>query len=211
MNTIKITNANICINESCHIIDRGDVEHVDISIAEWVEISYAYISPNIKTAKQSRHIKIWQNSHFTGTGIMMWESDIEIITEICGDHATATLEVLALATDKANISVEGVALVDSPYRHVSTRVDQTNILIGSGTRVRWVPRLEIATEDIEGWHSCKIHRLGGDTIFYLTSRGLTTEHAEALLLNSEILRHLRTIDETEREHICYEIHQYLQK
>ena len=56
-----------------------------------------------------------------------------------------------------------------------------------------------------------MHRLGGDVLFYLTSRGLTSEHAEAMLLNSEILKHLRTVDESEREKICYDIHMRLKK
>ena len=96
-----------------------------------------------------RHIAIGANTTFTGTGVLMDQVDIEIITEICGDSARSTLDLLALATDDARISVEGVARVASPYRQVSTRVDQTNILIGTGARVRGVPRLEIATDDIE--------------------------------------------------------------
>lgn len=142
---------------------------------------------------------------------MLHHVDIEIITEICGDDTTSTLDLLALATDDARISAQGIARVMSPYRHVSTRVDQTNILIGTGARVRGIPRLEIATDDIEGGHSCRIHRLGGEAVFYLTSRGLTEEHAETMLLNSEILRHLRTIEECNREKVCYEVHMQLIK
>ncbi len=56
-----------------------------------------------------------------------------------------------------------------------------------------------------------MHRLGGESLFYLTSRGLTHQHAETLLLNSEILRHLRTLEETRREKVCYEIHMRLNK
>ena len=106
---------------------------------------------NNQTIKQSffRHIAIGADTTFTGTGVMMDQVDIEIITEICGDNAISTLDLLALASDDARISVEGVARVASPYRQVSTRVDQTNILIGTGARVRGVPRLEIATDDIE--------------------------------------------------------------
>ena len=36
----------------------------------------------------------------------MDQIDIEIITEICGDNAKSTLDLLALATDNARISVE---------------------------------------------------------------------------------------------------------
>lgn len=212
MNTIQINNANIRINENCHILDTGIVEFATIDIAEWIEVLYTYIGPAVSPFdKQVRHVKIWKNSSYIGTGVILDNSNIEIITEICGDNAHSILDILALATSGSNISVEGVARVDSPFRQVSTRVDQTNILIGHGARVRWVPRLEIATEDIEGGHSCKMHRLGGDVLFYLTSRGLTAEHAEAMLLNSEILKHLRTVDESEREKICYDIHVRLKK
>ncbi len=34
MKTIEINNANICINENCHIYDRGLVDSVDIVIGE---------------------------------------------------------------------------------------------------------------------------------------------------------------------------------
>lgn len=228
MQTIEITSANIRINENCHIYDRGLIDHVDILIGEWVHVEYCFVAPAIPvtskneaiqvpaaTIKDSkkyyRHITIGMNSTLIGTGVMMDEIDIEIITEIVGDNATSTLDLLALATDEARISVEGVARVASPYRQVSTRVDQTNILIGTGARVRGVPRLEIATDDIEWGHSCRMHRLGGESLFYLTSRGLSHQSAETLLLNSEILRHLRTIDENERETICCEIHNRLIK
>jgi Fe-S cluster assembly scaffold protein SufB len=150
-------------------------------------------------SKYSRHIAIGAHSTFTGTGIMMDRIDIEIITEVMWDHVSSTLDLVALATDQSQISIEWVVRVDSPYRQVSTRVDQTNILIGTGARVRWVPRLEIATDDIEWGHSCRIHRLGGESLFYLTSRGLTHESAETLLLESEIARHLRTVEGERQE------------
>jgi Fe-S cluster assembly scaffold protein SufB len=212
MNTIQINDANIRINESCYLYDTGTVERVEIDIAEWIQVEYCFVAMKDEPQeKYHRHVKINKNSKFTGTSVIIWKVDIEIVTEIVWDDTTSILDILALATDSAHISVEGIVRVASPYRHVSTRVDQTNILIGAGARVRGVPRLEIATDDIEGGHSCRIHRLGGEAVFYLTSRGLTPEHAEALLLNSEILRHLRTIEESTREWICYDIHMKLKK
>jgi Fe-S cluster assembly scaffold protein SufB len=212
MKTLEITDANIRINESCHIYDTGTVDIANIVIGEGIQVGYCFVAPkDSETKKYYRHIAIGARSTFTGTGVIMNEADTEIITEIVWDNTTSTLDLLALATDDARISVEGVARVASPYRQVSTRVDQTNILIGTGARVRGVPRLEIATDDIEWGHSCRMHRLGGESLFYLTSRGLTHQSAETLLLNSEILRHLRTIDEHEREKACEEIHMRLIK
>jgi Fe-S cluster assembly scaffold protein SufB len=203
MKTIELIDANTRINESCHIIDRGIVDIASIVIGEGVQVEYCFVAPahvppmnlsNNKTIKLTRHITIGAHTTFVGTGIMMDQIEVEIITEVVWDHVSSTLDLLALATDQSKISIEWIVRVSSPYRQVSTRVDQTNILIGSGARVRGVPRLEISTDDIEWGHSCRIHRLGGESLFYLTSRGLTHEHAETLLLQSEVSRHLRTVD-----------------
>lgn len=212
MNTIQINSANIRIIENCYLYDTWDVEHVDVDIVGDVLVQYCFIGINqANPGRISRHIKIGKNTTFVGTGVLMDTINLEVITEVCGDDVKSNLDILALITNASNISAEWVARVDLPYRHVYTRVDQTNILIGTGGKIRWIPKLEIATDDIEGGHSCRIHRLGGEAVFYLTSRGLTSEHAEAMLLNSEIIRHLRTIEETNREKVCYDIHMKLKK
>ena len=210
MKNIQINSKKIQINESCHIYDDGEIFSVDIDIATWIEVNYCFIGKkNEEKVSHSRHITISKDSTFHGTCIIIDNTDIQIISEIVGDNTKSNLNILALATNSTVISVEGVAKVASPYRQVFTRVDQTNILIWKGSRVRWVPRLEINTDDIEGGHSCRIHRLGGESLFYLTSRGLSEKNAETLLLNSEILRHLKTIEPSERENTCHEIHMRL--
>lgn len=210
MKNIQITSEKIQINESCYIFDNGSILSVDINIASWIEANYCFIGKkNEEKASYHRHVTIAKDSIFLGTSIVIDSLDLWIISEIIGDNAKSNLDILALANDNMQISVEGVAKVASPYRQVFTRVDQTNILIWKGSRVRWVPKLEINTDDIEGGHSCRIHRLGGESLFYLTSRGLSEKNAETLLLNSEILRHLKTIEPSERENTCHEIHMRL--
>lgn len=210
MKSIQITSEKIQITESCHLYDDGSILSVDIDIATWLEVNYCFIAKKTEeNASYHRHITIAKDSIFHGTSIIIDSLDLQIISEITGDNAKSNLDILALATDNIQISVEGVAKVANPYRQVFTRVDQTNILIWKGSRVRWVPKLEINTDDIEGGHSCRIHRLGGESLFYLTSRGLTEKNAETLLLNSEILRHLKTVEPSEREKACHEIHMRL--
>ncbi len=68
MKTIEINNANIRINENCHIIDRGTVEIATVEIADNIEVSYAYVDTlSLEIIKQSRHIKIGKNAIFVGT------------------------------------------------------------------------------------------------------------------------------------------------
>ena len=66
------------------------------------------------------------------------------------------------------------------------RVDQNNILLGEGARVRGRPVLEVATDSIEGGHSCCIHRISSDSVFYLASHGIDPSTAEGMLIEGEI-------------------------
>lgn len=212
MKKIAVRSSEIHVIESSYIIDDGSVWHVDIVIAPGIEVEYCLVPMTWSlegTPTYTRQIHIGAGTVFHGSGICMHSASCQITTDIVGDNVVSTLDILTLVLDGVDISVEWVAKVDAPYRHISTRVDQTNILIGTGGRVRGVPRLEIATDDIEGGHSCKMHRLWGDVLFYLQSRGLSSSNAESLLLNSEILKHLSPVSDEDRHEVCYQIHQAL--
>lgn len=206
MKTIFVTDGQMTISEDAHIVDLGTVENATIEIRKDITAHYTILS---STGKKHRHIKVADNSHFLGKGVIAENSDVTVISEVVGDGVEALLDILAIAKTDANISVEGVVRVAKPYRKINTRVDQVNILIGERSVVRGVPKLEVATNDIEGGHSCKIHRLHGDALFYLESHGLETENAESLLLNSEILKHLDTLPEEMRAEKCEEIQKKL--
>lgn len=206
MKTIFVTDSHMTISEDAHIVDLGVVENATIEIGKNITAHYTILS---STGKKHRHIKTSDNSNFLGKGVIAENSDVTVISEVVGDSVEAFLDILAIAKTDANISVEGVVRVTKPYRKINTRVDQVNILIGERSVVRGVPKLEVATNDIEGGHSCKIHRLHGDALFYLESHGLETENAESLLLNSEILKHLDTLPEDMRIEKCEEIQKKL--
>lgn len=207
METIFVTKEKIEVSNDAYIVDFGEIPNADIVVSPNVQAKYTFIPKN--SLKIFRHFFLDKNTEFVGKSVIVEDGQTEIIAEAIGDGARAHLDLLAIATTDANISVEGVAKVDNPHKKLSIRVDQTNILIGEKSIIRGVPRLEIMTDDIEGGHSCKIHRLGGDALFYLESHGLPKENSEIFLLNSEILTHIDTLPEDIRENICSEIHKKL--
>lgn len=206
MQTIYITKSEEIITQDAHIVDTGAVANATITVAKGIRADYT-ILPN--EGNFSRHIILDGNNNFQWNGVIIENSDLTIIAEAKWDNSSANLDILAIATDNSKISVNGVAKVDNPYRQLNMRVDQTNILIGENSVVRGIPRLEIATDDIQGGHSCKVHRLGGDVLFYLESHWLETKNAEVLLLNSEILKRLSTLPEDILEEKCSIIHKFL--
>lgn len=187
------------------IIDSTTEHEKSIQISSWDTLSYCFIIQ--ENGDYKRQIHIPENSTFDGTVIVCSkEANIVIDTIIEGDTAKSHLRILALAKDESKLMIRGIATVEKPYRKAVTRVDQTNILLGKNTQVRWIPELKIATDDIEWGHSCKVHRLGGEALFYLQSRWLDTKDAESLLLSGEIQKHLDVIsDEIKKESLYEEI------
>lgn len=185
------------------LIDTTQEPTKGLLITESTLSSYCLIIDEDGTFSRTIHIE--QNGTYNGTVIITAKkADITIETIIDGNNAKSNLRILVLARDMSHIAVRWIATVENPYRKVSTRVDQTNILLGKNTQVRGVPELRIATDDIEWGHSCKVHRLGGEGLFYLQSRGLDAKDAEALLLSGEIRKHLDTIDDATKKESLYE-------
>ncbi len=112
-----------------------------------------------------------------------------------GSDTDASLQILWLATDRSTIELDGVGKVAMWCKRVKLRIDQTNILLGTNARVKGRPVLEVATDSIEGGHSCRIHRISGDSLFYLQSHGIDVSTAEGMLLEAEIDRHVSIIGE----------------
>lgn len=207
MQFCEITSSELQVYEDTWILDRGNIPDANIWIKEGVTVHYTALP--LDACEMRRVFYINSKSQFVGSALCVYDAHIHMVSDICGDGASSQMNILALASARKKFSIEGIARVSKPYRSVYTRVDQTNILLGEDASVRGIPRLDIATDDIEGGHSCRIHRLGGEALFYLESRGLSQQHAETLLLNSEILRHLSTVPEEFRDMHCREIHHAL--
>lgn len=207
MKTHILTEQNLEISENLSILDFGETENTTITIGKNLKVNYTFVPKTGGT--KNRYFFFGEGVEFAWKGVVVEDVTTKIVTECCADETTSTLDILVIATDNAKVSVDGVAKVDKPYQNLSMRVDQTNILIGENTTIRGVPRLEIATDGVEGGHSCKVHRLGGDALFYLESHGLTAENAEVLLLNSEILKHLSGLPEDQLPFVCSNIHHQL--
>jgi Fe-S cluster assembly protein SufD len=60
-------------------------------------------------------------------------------------------------------------------------LNTANLLLGKQARINAKPELEIYSEDVTASHGATIGQLDDDALFYLRSRGLPTEAANALL------------------------------
>jgi Fe-S cluster assembly protein SufD len=59
-----------------------------------------------------------------------------------------------------------------------------NILLSDGASVNTKPQLEIFADDVKCSHGCTVGRLDEEALFYLRARGISKEHAQAMLLHA---------------------------
>src|SRR6185312_6227121 len=59
-----------------------------------------------------------------------------------------------------------------------------NILLSDNASVNTKPQLEIFADDVKCSHGCTVGRLDEEALFYLRARGISKEHAQAMLLKA---------------------------
>ena len=59
-----------------------------------------------------------------------------------------------------------------------------NILLSDNASVNSKPQLEIYADDVKCSHGCTVGRLDEEALFYLQTRGISKEHAQAMLLQA---------------------------
>jgi hypothetical protein len=184
---------NICL-ETAVYRDRGDIQNLTIDIPDGVVCRY-FFGPDATHTQIHRTYRIHSGASLDISGVVTGTHDICIDTHIVGDSAKSHVQILAIAGTGTDITLRGGGHTDAGVRSAHIVLDQTHILLGSSARVRGMPILDIATDDIQGGHSCRVYRIDEMKLFYLQSRGIDAQTAEHILLQSEIRRHVAILDD----------------
>ncbi len=185
--------SSVSIEKNTTLFDDGKALSASIRIGKWVTLKYLLIPEN--EGKYVRQFTLEEGAIFRGAGVVPWANMVlEMSVSIEGSRVDASLQLLALATEGVTIEIDGIGRASSGCENVKLRVDQTNILLGSWARVKGRPVLEVATDSIEWGHSCRIHRISGESLFYLQSHGIDAATAEGMLLEAEIMRHVAVMN-----------------
>lgn len=160
---------------------------MEIIIAKGECQKYVFFPQNNGT--YTRKFIVEEGAVFRGGAIAIWsDMDLKLSVFITGDHAQGSLDLLGIARDGASLSLDGIGQAAPWCQDVKLRIDQNNILIWEGARVKAKPVLIVATDSIEWGHSCRIHRISSEARYYLESHGIDATSAEGMLLSAEITR-----------------------
>lgn len=107
---------------------------------------------------------------------------VTVIVRHCAPHTRSNTLLKGVARDTAYISFTGRIIVEEHCPDTNAFLTERILLLSDTARAEAVPDLEILTDDVKCSHAASISHIPENQLFYLMTRGLTREAAEALII-----------------------------
>ncbi len=101
-----------------------------------------------------------------------------------GINTTGRINTRRVINDKALSELIGLLEVDFLAHGTDTYLSDKALLLGCQAQAKSDPKLEIKASDVKASHGATIGQINEAELFYLRSRGLPKERAEAILVQS---------------------------
>lgn len=130
-------------------------------------------------------------------------------------HSTSRQLYKGILDDRARAVFNGKVFVRRGALRTDSRQLNKNLLLSRGAHADTKPQLEIYADDVKCAHGATVGQLEEDEVFYLKSRGLSTEKARALLtygFAEEVISKIRLASVRQRldEAVLTKLHQNLE-
>ncbi len=131
----------------------------------------------------------WENSHNKPKHYTLQKNDsikLKIIWEASNNSSKIDMNILALIWEWWFIDLDGILKINKNLEKIKWHLKEINIYLGEKWKIKSIPTLEVASDDVEASHSCKIERISDDDLFYLRSRGIERNNAVTMMLRNYI-------------------------
>ena len=137
------------------------------------------------------------NSRYLGSGVSInssTNSDTEIEIRHNTNSTSSDCYFKTVAKGSSKVNFDGTIFVDNHcYKTISNQVSK-GLLIGKESKINLIPKLEIYNDDVECSHGAASGQPDKNTLFYLTSRGISKEEAEQIYVEGFLSEFFETID-----------------
>ena len=137
------------------------------------------------------------NSRYLGSGVSINSStnsntEIEIRHNTNSTSSDCYFKTVAKGSSKVNF--DGTIFVDNHCSKTTSNQVSKGLLIGKESKINLIPKLEIYNDDVECTHGAASGQPDKNTLFYLTSRGISKEEAEQIYVEGFLSEFFETID-----------------
>ena len=125
---------------------------------------------------------------------------LNIQTNFKAKNTKVWITVIALASDKASITLNGNLHIEKDIQDVEAKLYEETLLVWNANYISLIPWLRVDSPNVIASHWAKIQRISPDRIFYMQSRWLDQNNAINMIINSyseQIIDKLE-LDETQK-------------
>ena len=161
--------------ESFHIIPD---EYSNIRF--WAVIKNRQISFDFYIQNKNSNIECY----FLIPAINNQSVKLDIYTNFKISDTKVWINVIALASDNASITLNGNLHIERDIKNVEAKLYEETLLLWNAKYISLIPWLRVDSPDVKSSHWAKVQRISPERIFYMQSRGLDSEKAVNMIINS---------------------------
>ena len=171
----------------------------DSNIKFWTIIKNSQISFNFDIMNENSNIECY----FLIPAIESQNVKLDINANFKVSNTKVWINVIALASDNASITLNGNLHIENWIKNVDAKLYEETLLIWNAKYISLIPWLRVDSPDVKASHWAKVQRISSERLFYMQSRGLDSEKAIWMIINSyseQIVDKLQ-LNEQEKEEI----------
>lgn len=111
------------------------------------------------------------------------ETKAKITFDIAHSHTQAQLHLISFIQDERKVATDGAITIGKHIQKIQSHLLEENIILGKTVSIKAKPILNISSNDVQASHGAKIEKIDAEKLLYMTSRGLTPEQAQKLVVN----------------------------
>ena len=164
--------------------NEEDVFHIipdkNSNIKFWAVIKNSQISFKFDIQNENSNIECY----FLIPAINNQNVKLNINTDFKVNNTKVGINVIALASDNASITLNGNLHIEKNIKNVEAKLYEETLLIWNAKYISLIPWLRVDSPDVIASHWAKIQRISAKRLFYMQSRWLSQEKAINMIINS---------------------------
>lgn len=158
-----------------HIIPQWDSNTKFWAVIKNSEISFIFDAQHENTSLEC---------YFLIPAIQNQNVKLDIQTNFKSKDTKILINVFALASDNASITLNGNLHIEKNIKNVEAKLYEETLLLWKAKYISLIPWLRVDSPDVVASHGAKIQRISPERIFYMQSRGLSQNKATNMIINS---------------------------
>lgn len=181
----------ICKGSEIYILDEGMcLENIHIEKGAKLMYFWLFSSKSIQEHTYQKYFFLEGPQAICDVKILqvnsLWSLTSQVHIFEQASHTQAHTHIITFACRDTHTHIDALLSIDEGLQKVVWSLDQENIFLGESGKIGGMPALKVASDDVQVSHSCKMHTLSDEKLYYLKSRGIEHNDAESMMLRASI-------------------------